>query len=69
MGRFTRGEATGLYNLVKGACLLFRNAAAHRPITCTASEAEDIVHLVNLCLRLLPSTVNYACAAVAPTAG
>lgn len=54
MGQFTRGEVTGVYHLVRGAFLLFRNAAAHRPITCTASEAEDIMHLVNLCLRLLP---------------
>lgn len=54
MGPLTDGEANGFYHLVKGAFLLFRNAAAHRPIACTASEAEDIVHLVNLCLRLLP---------------
>jgi len=55
MGPLTRGEANGAYHLVKGAFLLFRNATAHRPIGCTASEAEDIIHLVNLCVRLLPS--------------
>jgi hypothetical protein len=58
MGPLTSGEATGVYNLVKGAFLLFRNAAAHRPIACTASEAEDMVHLVNLCLRLMPTTAQ-----------
>ena len=32
MGHLTRGELEGVYNFVKGAFLLFRNAAAHRPI-------------------------------------
>lgn len=55
MGRLTRGELEGVYNYVKGAFLLFRNATAHRPIPYTAAEAEDIVHVVNLCLRMLPT--------------
>lgn len=54
MGHLTRGELEGVYNYVKGAFLLFRNATAHRPIPYTAAEAEDIIHVVNLCLRMLP---------------
>ncbi len=53
MGHLTRGELAGVYNYVKGAFLLFRNATAHRPIPYTAAEAEDIIHVVNLCLRML----------------
>jgi Protein of unknown function (Hypoth_ymh) len=55
MGHLTRGELEGAYNYVKGAFLLFRNATAHRPIPYTAAEAEDIIHVVNLCLRMLPT--------------
>lgn len=55
MGHLTRGELEGVYNYFKGSFLLFRNATAHRPIPYTASEAEDIVHVVNVCLRMLPS--------------
>jgi hypothetical protein len=54
MGHLTRGEREGVYYYFKGAFLLFRNATAHRPIPYTASEAEDIVHVVNVCLRMLP---------------
>jgi uncharacterized protein (TIGR02391 family) len=54
LGPTTRGEATGFYHLVKGAVLLFRNAAAHRPVEIPPNEAEDIIRLVDLCLRLLP---------------
>jgi len=54
MGHLTRGEQEGVYHYVKGAFLLFRNATAHRPIPYTAAEAEDIIHVVNLCLRMLP---------------
>jgi len=54
MGHLTRGELEGVYNYVKGTFLLFRNATAHRPIPYTAAEAEDIIHAVNLCLRMLP---------------
>jgi hypothetical protein len=55
MGHLTRGELEGVYNYVKGAFLLFRNATAHRLIPYTAAEAEDIIHVVNLCLRMLPT--------------
>jgi Protein of unknown function (Hypoth_ymh) len=55
MGRLTGGELEGVYSYVKGAFLLFRNATAHRPIPYTAAEAEDIIHVVNLCLRMLPA--------------
>jgi len=55
MGHLTRGELEGVYNYIKGAFLLFRNATAHRPIPYTAAEAEDIIHVVNLCLRMLPA--------------
>lgn len=54
MGHLTRGELEGVYNYVKGAFLLFRNATAHRPIPYTAAEAEDVIRVVNLCLRMLP---------------
>ena len=54
MGQLTSGELEGVYNYFKGAFLLFRNATAHRPIPYTASEAEDILHVVNVCLRMLP---------------
>lgn len=53
MGQLTTGEREGAYSLVKGAFLLFRNATAHRPISYSSAEAEDVVHLVNLCVRLL----------------
>lgn len=53
MGQLTTGEVEGLYQLTKGAFLLLRNSAAHRQMNYTANEAEDVVHLVNLCLRLL----------------
>lgn len=60
LGHLTSGESTGLYHLFKGAFLLLRNATAHRAIPYSASEAEDVVHLVNLCLRLLPSQTEEA---------
>jgi uncharacterized protein (TIGR02391 family) len=53
MGQLTTGEQEGTYSFVKGAFLLFRNATAHRPIPYSSAEAEDIIHVVNLCLRLL----------------
>ncbi len=53
MGHLTTGEQEGTYSFVKGAFLLFRNATAHRPIPYSSAEAEDIIHVVNLCLRLL----------------
>lgn len=58
LGQLTSGESTGVYYLFKGAFLGLRNATAHRAIPYTATEAEDVVHLVNLCLRLLPSPTD-----------
>lgn len=55
MGHLTRGGLEGVYRHVKGAFLPFRNATAHRPILYTAAEAEDIIHVVDLCLRMLPA--------------
>lgn len=55
MGHLTSGEREGVYSFFKGSFLLFRNATAHRPIPYTASEAEDIVHVVDVCLRMLPA--------------
>jgi Protein of unknown function (Hypoth_ymh) len=53
IGQLTSGEINGAYFLIKGAFLLLRNSVAHRKINYTANEAEEIVHLINLCLRLL----------------
>lgn len=53
MGHLTSGEREGLYNFIKGSFLLFRNATAHRDLHYTSAEAEDIIHVINLCLRLL----------------
>jgi uncharacterized protein (TIGR02391 family) len=53
LGQLTRGETTGAYHLIRGAFLLVRNATAHRPIAYSQEEAEDIIHLINLCLRIL----------------
>jgi len=55
MGHLTAGEREGVYHYVKGAFLLFRNATAHRHIPYTAAEAADIIHSVNVCLRMLPT--------------
>ena len=54
LGNLTTGETEGFYGLVKGAFLMFRNSTAHRPIPYTAHEADDVIHLINLCLRILP---------------
>lgn len=54
----TSGEAEGVLNLFKGAFLLFRNAAAHRSIPYTAEEAQLIVAVVELCLRILDGDVK-----------
>ena len=53
LGHLTGGETEGAYNFVKGAFLLFRNATAHRLISYTSAEAEDVIRVVNLCIRLL----------------
>lgn len=58
LGPLTSGGRSGFYNLVKGSFLLFRNAMAHRPVACTAREAEDIIGLINLCLLLLPQSAD-----------
>jgi hypothetical protein len=49
----TRGEAQGVMHLFKGAFLLFRNAVAHRFIVYTPEQADEVVRLVNICLRIL----------------
>lgn len=56
MGDLTDGEVTGAYHFVRGAFLLFRNATAHRRIPYTLAQAEEVMHLVNLCVRVLIPT-------------
>jgi len=58
MGQLTRGEREGAYFYFRGVFLLFRNATAHRTIPYSASEAEDIIHVVNVCLRMLPTNAG-----------
>jgi Protein of unknown function (Hypoth_ymh) len=53
MGRLTDGEQRGARELLNGAFALFRNATAHRSTAYTREEAEDVLHLVHLCLRLV----------------
>lgn len=53
LGHLTDREQSGARELLNGAVSLFRNATAHRATAYTREEAEDVVHLVNLCLRLL----------------
>jgi hypothetical protein len=52
-GALTSGERAGAHHLLRGAFLLARNATAHRPIEYTRHEAEDLLHLVNLCLAVI----------------
>jgi len=52
-GALTSGERAGVYYLLRGAFLLARNATAHRPLDYTRHEAEDLIHLVNLCLAVV----------------
>lgn len=54
LGAATDGEREGGLELMRGAFRLFRNASAHRRIPYTAAQADDVIHLVNLCLHLLP---------------
>jgi hypothetical protein len=56
LGSLTGGEVVGFFYLIRGAFLLFRNSTAHRSIDVTAGEAEDVLRLVNLCLRFLPGS-------------
>lgn len=58
MGNLSAGEMTGLQHIVRGSFLLVRNATAHRPIAYSADEAENIVQLVNFCLRFFPQSVG-----------
>jgi hypothetical protein len=53
LGHLTEGERTGARDLLNGALSLFRNATAHRETAYSREEAEDVLHLVNLCLWLL----------------
>jgi uncharacterized protein (TIGR02391 family) len=53
LGHLTDTEQGGARDLLNGAVSLFRNASAHRPTAYSRAEAEDVIHLVNLCLRLL----------------
>lgn len=49
----TTGEEEGAFYLFKGAFLLFRNAGAHRFIDYEAPQADELLRLVNICLRIL----------------
>ncbi len=49
----THGELQGAMYLFKGAFLLFRNAAAHRFLEYTPEQTDELLRIVNLCLRLL----------------
>jgi Protein of unknown function (Hypoth_ymh) len=53
MGHLSDGEQGGARELLNGSLALFRNATAHRTTAYSREEAEDLVHLVNLCLRLV----------------
>jgi hypothetical protein len=53
MGSLPDGEQGGARELLNGSFSLFRNATAHRSPAYTREEAEDVIHLVNLCLRLV----------------
>jgi hypothetical protein len=53
MGHLTDTEQGGARELLNGSLALFRNATAHRTTAYSREEAEDVVHLVKLCLRLL----------------
>lgn len=55
-GALTSGERAGAYYLLRGAFLLARNATAHRPIEYTRHQAEDLLHLVNLCLTVVQAS-------------
>ncbi len=53
MGPLTEGERIGARDLLRGSVGLFRNATAHRVVPYTRAEASDVIHLVNLCLRII----------------
>lgn len=60
LGRLTDAEQGGARELLNGAVSLFRNATAHRETAYTRNEAEDVLHLVNLCLRMLAKISDVA---------
>ena len=49
----TGGEMDGILQLFLGAFLVFRNPASHRFIEHDAQSADEILRLVDLCLRIL----------------
>ncbi len=53
MGSLTDGELVAARDLIAGSVGLFRNATAHRAIPYTRDEATDVIHLVNVCLRIV----------------
>ena len=52
-GAVTRGEQTGAYHFVKGCFMLYRNAVAHRSVKLSPERAEELIGMVNVCLRLV----------------
>lgn len=58
MGHLTDGEIAGARDLIAGSIGLFRNATAHRAVPYTRDEATDVIHLVNVCLRILDKMRN-----------
>lgn len=53
MGPLGAGERVGAHELVRGSVGLFRNATAHRALPYSREEASDVIHLVNVCLRIV----------------
>jgi uncharacterized protein (TIGR02391 family) len=53
LGPVTAGEEQGVLHLFKGAFLLVRNAAAHRVVDYTPEQANEILSLISLCLRVI----------------
>ena len=49
----TEGEQQGAMLFLKGAFLLFRNAVSHRFVPYTPEQADELLRVVNLCLRVL----------------
>ena len=49
----TAGEEEGVYNFFKGMFLLFRNAAAHRSIGYGPEDAQLVLGVAEMCLRLI----------------
>lgn len=47
------GELEGVHQLFSGAFQVFRNPAAHRPVEFEVGTANEILGLVDLCLRIL----------------